>query len=140
MTSIRSTPALAERGRRRRSLWVGLAVVVVAVIAFGVLAIGPRNLAFALGGTVLLEGRVSVSENTVSIETADWTYGMSPVSSSWTDSQGAWHEDGRPACLAPGDFTSTVRFAAVQVSVESVTWRPIVWVDCRGTPIDGAAR
>ena len=140
MTSVGSAAATPKRGRRRPSLWVGLVALVVVVVALGVVAIGPRNLAFALGGTVLLEGRVSVGENTVSIETADWTYGMSPAASSWTDSQGTWHEGGRPACLAPGDFTSTVRFAAVQVSVANVTWRPIVWVDCRGTPIDGAAR
>ncbi|MEA2518380.1 MAG: hypothetical protein QOF49_460, partial [Chloroflexota bacterium] len=83
-------------------------------------------------GAVVLEGHVHSGESTISIETADWTYGMDPGGATWTDSQGTLHESGRPDCLVVGDHSSVVRFAAVQVTVDARTWRPIVWVDCRG--------
>jgi hypothetical protein len=49
----------------------------------------------------------------------------------WVDSKGSLHDRGRPECLPPAGQTKPVKFAAVEVSIEGVTWRPVVWVSCR---------
>ena len=64
-----------------------------------------------------------------SITTSDWTYGLPTAGVSWVDRQGSLHDGGRPDCLAPGTSTR-VRFAAVNVEVNGVTWRPVVWLSC----------
>ena len=48
----------------------------------------------------------------------------------WVDAMGSTHESGRPECLAPGT-SREVKFAAVAVTIEGRTWRPVVWVSCQ---------
>jgi hypothetical protein len=77
-------------------------------------------------------GRADVNEtgDGGSITTSDWTYGLPTEGVSWVDRQGSLHDRGRPECLAPGTSTQ-IRFAAVNVEVDGVTWRPVVWLSCQ---------
>lgn len=77
-----------------------------------------------------LTGEAHSAEGAISIETGEWTYGVPLDGVSWTDANGSWHDDGRPECLPPSQETFPVTFAAVEVTVEGVTWRPVVWVSC----------
>jgi hypothetical protein len=77
----------------------------------------------------ILTGRADAEEGAISIETGDWTYNV-PLDVMWMDTLGSWHESGRPECLTPG-VSRQIRFAAVEVTIEDSTWRPVVWVDCR---------
>lgn len=65
-----------------------------------------------------------------SISTSDWTYALPMEGVTWVDRQGTLRDRGRPECLAPGTSID-VRFAAVEVSVEGQTWRPVVWISCQ---------
>lgn len=80
----------------------------------------------------ILTGVAHSAEGAISIEAGDWTYGVPLDGVQWTDTNGTWHEDGRPECLPPVEGTVPVRFAAVEVTVDGVTWRPVVWVSCEG--------
>lgn len=75
-----------------------------------------------------------VGSRVITIETDDWSYGARDSVDSWIDTAGTWHESGWPPCLrlsAPGQVS--VRFAAHEVTVDGMTWRPITTVDCRAT-------
>lgn len=78
----------------------------------------------------MLTGDAHSAEGAISIETADWTYGVPLDGVAWISDTGVWHEGGRPDCLQPSDVSIPVRFAAVEVTVEGSTWRPVVWVSC----------
>lgn len=78
----------------------------------------------------ILTGEAHSAEGAISIETDDWTYGVPLDGVSWTDAGGSWHDDGRPECLPPSQQPIPVTFAAVEVTVEGVTWRPVVWIRC----------
>ena len=74
----------------------------------------------------------SSAEGAVSIEADGWTYGLpAPDGVDWTDQNGAFHDGGRPDCLPPEGATRSVRFATIEVTINGMTWRPIIWVDCR---------
>jgi hypothetical protein len=70
------------------------------------------------------------SEGGGSIEVGDWTYGI-PADVEWTDVSGSRHDRGHPDCLPPLGIIENVRFASVDVNVEGLGWRPVIWVDCR---------
>lgn len=106
---------------------------------------GTRTSLIAVGGVVAVlvascqgagtnpriqTGRADAAEGAISIETGDWTYGVPLDGVSWTDEMGTWHDGGRPDCLAPG-ISRQIRFAAVEVTVEGATWRPVVWISCQ---------
>lgn len=77
----------------------------------------------------IMTGRADGASDGLSISTADWTYGGG-FGFAWTDSEGSWHQDGRPDCLPQG-ASRQVTFAATEVTVNGASWRPIVWLDCR---------
>ena len=116
---------------RRRGLLLVVALAVVAGVA-GFL-FGSRSSA------TVLTGRADSAEGAISITTADWTYGVPLDGVMWTDRLNTLHESGRPECLAPDVAPFQVRFAAVQVTVNDSTWRPVVWIDCR-TVLEQARR
>ncbi len=104
----------------------GIPIIAVAIAAFAVGFVVAR----ALDAPIVQTGRADAQEDGGgSISTDDWTYGFGP-GVRWTDETGTWHEGGRPECLEPATSLN-VRFAATEVTVEGVTWRPVVWVDCR---------
>jgi len=70
------------------------------------------------------------AEGAISIEADGSTHSVPVDGVTWVDSAG-WHESGRPTCLPPTGTTGPVRFASIEASIEGVTWRPVVWVDCR---------
>jgi hypothetical protein len=60
-----------------------------------------------------------------------WVYSV-PLDVNWTDAGGTWHEGSRPDCLPPAeDLFGPITFAATQVTVQGITWRPVLWVSCR---------
>lgn len=73
---------------------------------------------------------VNVDGRGGSIATSDWTYGLPTEGVLWTDREGLQHESGLPECLAPGASTN-VKFAAVEVQVAGMKWRPVVWISCQ---------
>jgi hypothetical protein len=111
----------------RRSRFV-LAVVAIAVLG----ALAAWLLVGVTRQTVSIHTAVpSSAEGAISIEAAGWTYGVPLDGVRWIDGTNTWHEDGRPECLPASGTTLPVTFAAVEVTVNGATWRPVVWVDCR---------
>jgi hypothetical protein len=111
----------------RRAPFVLVAVAVAVLVA---------GAAWLLGGathqTVSIHTAVpSSAEGAISIEADGWTYGVPLDGVRWIDASNTWHEDGRPDCLPSTGTTLPVTFGAVEVTVEGVGWRPVVWVDCR---------
>jgi len=82
------------------------------------------------GDLLLLTGRADAAEESISISTDDWTYAVGSEGVAWVDKANVLHMDGRPECLTPG-VSRQVDFAAIEVTVEQMTWRPVVWVSCR---------
>jgi hypothetical protein len=99
------------------------------VLAFAMAACGSAET--DRGSHELLRGEVHSAEGAISLETEDWTYAVPIDGVAWIDQANTWHEDGRPECLPPVDPPPVVTFAAVEVTIEERTWRPVVWVDCR---------
>ncbi len=92
--------------------------------------LGPDQL--PIGSNVSIHtGIASAAEGAISIEADGWTYAVPLDGVTWIDAAGSTHDGGRPDCLAADVPAHPVRFAAVEVSVEGRTWRPVVWVDCR---------
>ncbi len=75
-------------------------------------------------------GRADAAEGAISISTSDWTYSVPLDGLMWIDQVGTRHDAGRPDCLPPG-VSRQVRFAAIETTVEGLTWRPVVWVSCK---------
>ena len=103
------------------------------------LTVGIIGLALVIGfvvgswraGPTLAVGVAHSVEDQVSIEAEGWTYAM-PLDVSWVDANSAWHDGDRPSCVPPSTGPiHGVRFAYVEVSIEALSWRPVVWVDCR---------
>jgi hypothetical protein len=76
-------------------------------------------------------GLASAAEGAISIEADGWTYGVPLDGVAWIDANGSRHDGGRPDCLKADQPPRMVRFAAVEVTAEGATWRPVVLVDCR---------
>ena len=106
----------------------GLALAGIA-LAIGASACASEETDPAAG--IILRGEAHSAEGAISIETGDWTYSVPLDGVQWVDVEDIWHDEGRPECLPPMDRPATVTFAAVEVTIEGTTWRPVVWVDCR---------
>lgn len=76
-------------------------------------------------------GEAHSAEGAITLEADGWSYGVPVGGVAWIDAFGSWHEDGRPDCLPPTGTTEAVTFAAVEVTIDGTTWRPVLWVDCR---------
>ncbi len=107
-----------------------LKITLLAMLATSLALAGCATTSMPSNEARILTGEARSAEGAISIETGDWTYGVSLDGVSWTDANGSWHDDGRPECLPPSQETIPVTFAAVEVTVEGVTWRPVVWVSC----------
>ncbi len=123
---------------KREFVWNRLSTHLNVRVALGVLA--AVALAGALGGYLVGTSRSGISIYTgkahsttlqISLIGEDgWVYDV-PLDVHWTDAGGTWHEGDRPKCLPPdGDLPAPVTFAATQVTVNGMTWRPVVWVSC----------
>lgn len=111
------------RGRHRAALATGW-------LAAAILLVGCRSAPVPSAALPILTGTASAAEGAISIETGEWTYGVPLDGVRWVDRLGVQHGDGRPECLEPGPARQ-VKFAAVEVTVGGVTWRPVVWVSCQ---------
>jgi predicted small lipoprotein YifL len=113
----------------RTVLRVVTAWLAIACVAAG--CGGPVSVPGAVGVIPEIQtGRADAGETAISISTDDWTYGVPSDGVTWIDKDGSLHDTGRPDCLAPG-VSRQIRFAAVQVTVQGSTWRPVIWVSCR---------
>ena len=99
--------------------------VVSLVIALGVGAIAGRVTAVTMHQAVPMS-----APGAISIEADGWTYGV-PMDVAWVDADNSVHMEGRPDCLPPDGTDRPVRFASVDVSIEGLGWRPVIWVSCR---------
>jgi len=97
-------------------------------LAFGILVGGCQPVAPAT--TQIQTGRADAADGAISISTDDWTYAVPLEGVNWVDAMGMTHDSGRPECLVPG-ASREVKFAAVEVTIEGRTWRPVVWVSCQ---------
>jgi hypothetical protein len=110
------------KGRAR--LFVLLALVLGAGYLIGTWKAGPS----------VHTGRAdSMADGGGTILTADWDYGFAR-DVEWVGADGTWHDSGPPDCLPPMSSVEGLRFAATEVTVDGVTWRPVVWIDCRSVP------
>jgi len=57
-----------------------------------------------------------------------WVYDI-PLTVTWFSADRTMNDGSRPACLQPGAH-SRVQFGSVTVTLQSSTWRPVVWVRC----------
>lgn len=122
-------PRFGEQSGRRRFLVLAATVVVVCVGLFWVARVvtGPSPAPKSWA-----DGVAQVGSDQFSIQYDGWTYGSDLHVMSWIDSSGSWHDQGIPSCLRAEPGTSVpVRFQAREVTVDHLTWRPIVSIDCR---------
>lgn len=111
-----------------------LAVAVIAVIGGFLVGASRTGITIHNGADITIHtGMAHSAQDQISITGEDgWVYNV-PLDVKWTDANGAWHENGRPDCLPPSDtLLGPVEFGATQVTVSGRTWRPVVWVSCRG--------
>jgi NADPH-dependent 2,4-dienoyl-CoA reductase/sulfur reductase-like enzyme len=111
-----------------RSRWLRWVAVVGVALAVGFLIATWRA-----GATIETGQAHSKGAGGGSIVTSGWTYGFAS-DVAWTDAHNSWHEGGTPDCLPPLSIKDGVRFAWIEVTVGGQTWRPVVWIDCRGVP------
>jgi hypothetical protein len=112
------------------SMWRRAAIGALAVAILG--ATGGYLAGANRDAVSLHSGKAYSTPFQISITGEDgWVYDV-PLDMNWTDGSGTWHQGGRPDCLPPtGELTAPVTFAATEVTVNGVTWRPVVWVSCR---------
>jgi hypothetical protein len=77
----------------------------------------------------VLHGTVYVGDGQASAKVGATFYSV-PLSLPWRDTQGTWHEDGRPACLGGTGQSARITFGAVQFKREGLPASAVVWVDC----------
>jgi len=111
-----------------RKAWLISAVLLVLVVA---------SVAYSLGATgrvrqVTLTGDAYVGLKQMAVSVGGWSYGAVD-SVPWIDASGSTHDSGWPACLGTPGTKVHIKFGAVPVTAPTgVSWREVVWVDCRG--------
>src|SRR4030095_5664719 len=102
---------------------IAMAILLAGIVWFG---LASRR------GFMHLDGIAHVGERQATIQSGDWSYGVSE-SVAWIDASGTEHEDGGPTCLGETGSTSTVKFGAVPVTLPDTgsTYRAVVYIDCR---------
>jgi len=121
--------AIPARFTIRRTTW---AAAIAAIALFACLA---AVLGFAAGahhqpGMTVLKGVAYVGLDEASVAVGGQVYGFAGTGNlTWVDAQGTIHTSGWPACLPPGH--DPITFGAVPVTADGMSWRQVVWVDCR---------
>lgn len=111
--------------RRTNGIAAVVSTVALALFAAGCTGQGNSNVS-------IHTGTAYAGNNEVTIQGDDgWSYSV-PPDVEWTDSAGTWHQGDRPACLPASGGSGRVTFGSTQVTVDGVTWRPVVWISCRG--------
>jgi hypothetical protein len=117
---------------RRDIHWGWSALVVLGVVVAGAGFIG--GAAWTRHETDLGGWHTGVAQTgirQISIEDDGWTYGASGSVDQWIDRDGSVHDSGWPDCLrVPPGSKVTVRFQAQVVTIDDMTRRPIVAIDC----------
>jgi hypothetical protein len=121
-----------SNARRRLPLWRHPALVlpVLAVICAVFLA------GFLVGkhqsSVTVLTGRASVGDGQATVRVNGWSYDVDGSVQFWIDPAGNWHAGGWPSCLRLGQ-RPTITFGEVPASLpDGVSFKQVVWVDCRG--------
>jgi hypothetical protein len=107
-------------------------VVPLATVVFVALLIAVT--AYTIGthrsATHVASGYAYASPVQISASADGWSYDI-PLDVQWRDAAGSWHEGSRPTCLRASGNRVPVTFAWVPVHVGQVSWRTVIWVDCR---------
>jgi len=114
------TVQATERRGSNAPLRALLLVVVVAA------ALGAAFLLGTKSPVSIHTGTASSAAGAISIEADGWTYSVPLDGVEWVDSLNAWHDSDRPACLPPTGATRPIRFGAVDVTAEQLSWRAVV--------------
>ena len=120
----------ANRGARWGRPLIILLVALAAIVGFLAGTAWTRHRT-DLGGWHTAVAQTGLRQ--ISIEYEGWTYGVSGSVDQWIDSDGTWHDSGRPECLRVVGSRVTVGFQARVVTIDGGTSRPIVAIDCRGS-------
>jgi hypothetical protein len=107
--------------------WLGILVATALIAgALGYVAGGGPSKVHALTGNAYAgTGQISA------LASDGITYAIPLDTIDWVDSKGTIHSRGRAECL-PADLTSgTVKFVAVEWTLDGLTRRNVVWVNCR---------
>jgi hypothetical protein len=80
----------------------------------------------------LLSGEAQSGTAQTSVQAPDGVYyAISYDVIAWLDSKGSQHDSGRPECLPQPGEKKAVTFGVVPWTLEGVTRRSVVWVNCR---------
>ena len=120
-----ATTALGQVLVRYRWAVLGLVLLLVAVAFVGFRVGRDSRVATEEVSCLALQAQIGCTLND------GWDVSV-PLDVPWTDSNGAFHESGRPECLPPKGrgATGPVRVAWTKVEVGGSGWRQVVWVGC----------
>jgi ABC-type branched-subunit amino acid transport system permease subunit len=125
-------PTHGFRWERHWTLAIVAVIVAVIIVAAGAGFIGGTT--WTRHRTDLTGWHTAVAQTgmrQIAIEYDGWTYGAPEAVDSWIDRYGTWHDSGWPQCLrVPPGREVTVRFQARVVTIDAITTRPIVSIDC----------
>ena len=127
MTAAHGPSGVGPAKQELNLRWLGILVATAFVAgALGYVAGGGPSKVHALTGNAM------AGLGQISAQGPDGIYYAIPLDFiDWVDSKGIIHSRGRAECL-PADTTSgTVKFVAVEWTLEGVTRRNVVWVNCR---------
>ena len=107
--------------------WLGILVATALITgALGYVAGGGPPRVHALTGNAYAGiGQISA------LASDGITYAIPLDMIDWVDSKGTIHSRGRAECLPPDTTSGTVKFVAVEWSLDGLTRRNVVWVNCR---------
>jgi hypothetical protein len=131
MTAPDVAPSGAHLPSRGRSVRAVVGAVLVAALALAFVA----GLQLGKPHTTWHTGMGYLGDRQFSVEYDGWFYGAQDAVPSWIDADGSWHESGWPDCLDVVGTTLEVRFAAQEVTLDGVTSRPVVAIDCRSVAL-----
>ena len=121
--AIGTAPPRQEWNTRWIAILVGTALIAGAA---GYAAGGGPSKVSALTGTAM------AGIGQISVQAQDGMYYAIPLDFvDWVDSKGVIHDRGRAECLPPDTQSRSVKFLAVEWTLDGVTRRNVVWVNCR---------
>jgi hypothetical protein len=113
-------PRLVDGARHQPWLTAGLVLVLVGL---------GYMIGTSRGGVSWHTGLAYAAEGQISVTADGWTYSI-PLDVPWDDADGGLHYGERPGCLPPSTDQVSVRFAAVEFSLNGQTDRRVVQVSC----------
>lgn len=128
LANLQRAAVLPEPPKTKSSRpWMAVAAVIALALAFG---LGSVRATEHLGLTIY-EGNGYVGADVASFQVGDTWYAFRSTVA-WTDTAGAEHPGGWPACLPRLQSVEGVRFGGAVVWHGDSGEALVLWVDCRG--------